>query len=139
MKKTFAILAGGIVFALALNSCNNGNPAEQLAKDNLKIDSIVNVRISQLRQSLIDSCQKATIAHAQAIADSILNSTGKKTVALNPKPKTTAPVTPQSSKDQKMSGQQTPDTKSKDDKMSGQKTPDTKSKDSKMNRNNPSK
>lgn len=137
MKKTFAILAGGIAFALALNSCNNGNPAEQLAKDNLKIDSIVNVRLSQLRQSLIDSCQKATMAHAQAIADSILSSSGKKTVAL--KPKTTTPVTPQSSKDQKMSGQQTPDTKSKDDKMSGQQTPNTKSKDDKMNRNNPSK
>ncbi len=91
MRKTFAILASGLAFAIAFNSCKNDNSAEQAIKDNLKIDSTVNARLVTLRQSLKDDCLKSYMTLAQAKADSILN-VAKKKGAIKPTTKPSAPA-----------------------------------------------
>jgi len=92
MRKTFAILAGGLALAIAFNSCKNDNSAEQAIKDNLKIDSTVNVRLATLRQSLKDDCQKSYMVKAQAMADSIINIATKKGAIKKPVTKPSAPA-----------------------------------------------
>lgn len=92
MRKTFAILAGGLILAAAFNSCKNDNSAEQAIKDNLKIDSTVNVRLATLRQSLKDDCQKSYMVKAQAMADSIINIAAKKGAIKKPVTKPSAPA-----------------------------------------------
>jgi shikimate 5-dehydrogenase len=96
MKKNITILAGGIAFALAFQSCQQ---KADMSVFNAKIDSIANVKVDEYKAQLMQECSDKVRAAAIMKADSLIAAATKGGKKPAPKPTPTPAPKPEEKKD----------------------------------------
>ncbi len=100
MKKNITILAGGIAFAMAFQSCQQ---KADMSVFTAKIDSIANIKVDEYKAQLMQECSDRVRAAATLKADSLIAAAASKG-GKKPAPKPTTPPPPPAPKDDKGGG-----------------------------------